>query len=83
MQLFEATGIAVVICANFTRAFADQHPEDFARDVLHEKIGVKEVYVGYDYTFGKGGEGAQGDGRRGLISMVLDISRHGSEALSE
>ena len=58
MQLFEATGIAVVICANFTRAFADQHPEDFARDVLHEKIGVKEVYVGYDYTFGKGREGS-------------------------
>ena len=58
MQLLEAAGVDVVICADFTRAFAEQHPEDFAREVLHEKIGVKEVYVGYDYAFGKGREGS-------------------------
>ncbi len=58
MRLFEAAGIELVICANFTRAFADQHPEDFARDVLHKQLNVKEVYVGYDYAFGKGREGS-------------------------
>ncbi len=58
MRLLEAFGIDLVICAHFTRAFADQHPEDFARDVLHKQIGVKEVYVGYDYAFGKGREGS-------------------------
>ncbi len=58
MRLLEAAGIELVICANFTRVFADQHPEDFARDVLHKQIGVKEVYVGYDYAFGKGREGS-------------------------
>lgn len=58
MRLLEAAGLDVVICANFTRVFADQHPEDFAREVLHKQIGVKEVYVGYDYAFGKGREGS-------------------------
>jgi riboflavin kinase/FMN adenylyltransferase len=58
MKLFAAAGIDVVICANFTRTFAEQHPEDFARDVLHAQIGVSEVYVGYDYAFGKGREGS-------------------------
>lgn len=58
IRLFEAAGIEVVLCANFTRAFADQHPEDFARDVLHKLIGVKEIYVGYDYAFGRGREGS-------------------------
>lgn len=58
LRLFETAGIEVVICANFTRVFADQHPEDFAREVLHKQIGVKEVYVGYDYAFGKGREGS-------------------------
>jgi riboflavin kinase/FMN adenylyltransferase len=48
----------VVICANFTRAFAEQHPEDFARTVLHDQIGVQEIFVGYDYAFGKGREGS-------------------------
>ncbi len=58
LRLFETAGIEVVICANFTRVFADQHPEDFAREVLYKQIGVKEVYVGYDYAFGKGREGS-------------------------
>jgi riboflavin kinase / FMN adenylyltransferase len=58
MKLFAEAGIDVVICASFTRVFADQNPEDFAREVLHEKIGVREVYVGYDYAFGKGREGS-------------------------
>ncbi|HEX9021939.1 MAG TPA: bifunctional riboflavin kinase/FAD synthetase, partial [Nitrospirota bacterium] len=57
MKLLGEAGIDVVICADFTRAFADQHPDDFAREVLHKKIGVREVYVGYDYAFGKGREG--------------------------
>lgn len=58
MRLFEQAGIDIVICAHFTRAFADQHPEDFARDVLHKLINVNEVYVGYDYAFGRGREGS-------------------------
>ena len=58
MKLLAAAGIEIVICANFTRTFAEQHPEDFARDVLFKQIGVREVYVGYDYAFGKGREGS-------------------------
>lgn len=58
MKLFAEAGIDIVICAKFTRTFAEQHPEDFARDVLHAQIGVREVYVGYDYAFGKGREGS-------------------------
>jgi len=57
MKLFTAVGIDVVICAEFNHAFAEQNPEDFARNILHEKIGVKEVYVGYNYAFGKSREG--------------------------
>lgn len=58
MRLIEAAGMDVVICADFTRAFAEQNPEDFARSVLHEKIGAREVYVGYDYAFGRERKGS-------------------------
>ena len=58
MRLFEAACIQVVVCAHFNRSFADQNPEDFAREVLHKLLGVREVYVGYDYAFGKGREGS-------------------------
>ena len=58
MRLLERAGIEIVICAHFTRVFADQNPADFARTILHESIGVREIYVGYDYAFGKGREGS-------------------------
>ncbi len=60
MKLIESSGMQVVICADFTREFAEQNPEEFARHVLVEGIGVKEVYIGYDYAFGKGREGSIG-----------------------
>lgn len=46
-----------MICVNFTKGFARQHPEDFTRDILLDKIGVSEIYVGHDYAFGRGREG--------------------------
>ncbi|MBI3813942.1 MAG: bifunctional riboflavin kinase/FAD synthetase [Nitrospinae bacterium] len=57
MQLIAESGIDITVCADFTKRFAEQHPRDFAGDTLIGNIGVKEVFVGYDYTFGKGREG--------------------------
>jgi len=57
MELIEECGIELVICADFTRQFSDQHPRDFAHDILVKRIGVKEVVVGFDYAFGRGREG--------------------------
>lgn len=57
MELIAVCGIDHVICANFNRKFADQAPRDFAKNVLVEAIQVKEVVVGIDYSFGKGGAG--------------------------
>ena len=57
MELLEECGIEIVICADFTRQFSDQHPRDFAHEILIKRIGVKEVVVGFDYAFGRGREG--------------------------
>ena len=56
-RLLEDAGVDAVICANFTKEFAEQNPDDFVKDILHKKIGVFEVYVGHDYAFGKAREG--------------------------
>ena len=60
MKLIERSGIQIAVCAEFDREFADQNPEEFARRVLVEGLGVREVYVGYDYACGKGREGSIG-----------------------
>jgi riboflavin kinase/FMN adenylyltransferase len=57
MELIDSCGINLVICADFTRQFADQQPRDFSKNILFEKIGVKEIVVGFDYAFGRGREG--------------------------
>ena len=53
MELIEACNIDSVICADFTRQFADQRPRDFSENILKGKIGTKEVVVGFDYAFGR------------------------------
>lgn len=57
MELIEECGIDQVICADFTRKFADQAPRDFAKNILVDKIGVREIVVGFDYAFGRGRAG--------------------------
>jgi riboflavin kinase/FMN adenylyltransferase len=57
LSLIGNSGIDVILCLPFTKEFAGISAEDFVRKILVEKIGVREVVVGYDYSFGAGREG--------------------------
>ena len=56
-ELIERTGMDVLICVPFTLEFAAQSAEQFVRDLLVQKIGMKAIVVGQDYSFGKNREG--------------------------
>ncbi len=58
VNLIKTFGIDVLICANFTKEFADMQAEDFVKKVLLNAIGVKEIFVGSNYFFGKGRRGS-------------------------
>ena len=58
LRLIGELGIDVTICARFTPEFASLRAEEFVRDILHRQIGVREVYVGQNTTFGRGREGS-------------------------
>jgi riboflavin kinase/FMN adenylyltransferase len=47
----------VLICVPFTKQFAALTAEEFIKDLLIKKIGMKAIIVGKDYTFGKNREG--------------------------
>ncbi|MBW2207441.1 MAG: bifunctional riboflavin kinase/FAD synthetase, partial [Deltaproteobacteria bacterium] len=53
LELIGKAGIEYIFCVPFTREFAAITAKDFVLDILVGKIGVKEVVVGYDYTFGR------------------------------
>jgi len=56
-ELIERTGMDALICIPFTREFAALTAEQFIRDLLVGKIGIKAIVVGEDYSFGKNREG--------------------------
>jgi riboflavin kinase/FMN adenylyltransferase len=58
IELLEQSGIDVIICAHFTKDFANISAEDFVREVLCKALGVKEIYIGSNYLFGKGRKGS-------------------------
>ncbi len=57
VKIAESLGIETIVCARFTKEFANMHPENFIKDILIDTLQVKYVCVGHDYTFGKGGKG--------------------------
>ena len=56
-ELIGRTQIDVLICIPFTREFAALPAEEFVRDLLVKKIGMKAIVVGEDYSFGQNREG--------------------------
>ena len=56
-ELIERTGIDVLICVPFNKAFASMSAHQFITDLLVKRIGMKAIVVGKDYSFGKNREG--------------------------
>jgi len=57
LRLIKEAGIDIILCLPFTREFAKTPAKDFVKNILVDKIGVKYIVVGYDYSFGKNREG--------------------------
>ena len=57
IKLISDQKVDFIICIPFTKQFAAISSRDFIEDILVGKIGIKEIIVGYDYTFGHKREG--------------------------
>ncbi|NWH05371.1 bifunctional riboflavin kinase/FAD synthetase [Desulfobacter latus] len=53
IELIESSGIDVLLCLPFDKAFAQISAQEFIEDILVKKIGMKTIIIGPDYTFGK------------------------------
>jgi riboflavin kinase/FMN adenylyltransferase len=60
LDIFSETGIDGVYAERFDKNFAAVAPEDFIRDTLVGKFGVRLVAIGPDFRFGRGGGGDAG-----------------------
>ncbi len=58
IELFEQAGIDALIVEKFDQEFAAIDAEEFIRKILYERIRPVEVYVGYNFHFGRDREGS-------------------------
>jgi riboflavin kinase/FMN adenylyltransferase len=56
-ELVIKQGIDILLLIKFTLEFATISARDFVKNILIDKLGIKEIVVGYDYAFGHNREG--------------------------
>ncbi len=50
---FEVIGIEQAIIIRFDKKFANHDAKNFLREIIHERLQAKEVYLGHGFAFGK------------------------------
>ncbi len=73
LALFNDLGVAVCIVVRFNLGFAHMEPQKFIKNILVKKLGVRAVFVGDDFRFGKD--------RSGDITLLQKLGKiYGYEA---
>jgi len=57
LRLISDMGIDVMLCVPFDKQFSSISAQAFVKDVLLGIIGIREIVVGYDYSFGNNRQG--------------------------
>ncbi len=65
LALMQACNLDLVVCLPFNRQLANLTPVAFVEEILLGTIGMQEIYVGYDFAFGKG--------RSGTIALLQEL----------
>ncbi len=51
-EMLEATGIDAAVCLNFTRELSKVSAENFIKDILIDRLRIKDIIVGPGFSFG-------------------------------
>lgn len=57
LALLEKSGMALVVLIAFTPDLAAMSPEAFVHRILQDNLHMRELFLGYDFTLGKGRAG--------------------------
>jgi len=77
-DLLQSLEVDHLIRIPFTREFSQISSEQFVKDILVEKIGTRQLVIGYDHRFGKNREGSfeyLRENAPGLGFEVIEIPR--------
>ncbi|MBC2855703.1 MAG: bifunctional riboflavin kinase/FAD synthetase [Cetobacterium sp.] len=61
IHILASLGVDYLIMQPFTREFSGMEPEAFVENILKDKLNAKEIFVGFNFSFGKGGKATTKD----------------------
>ncbi len=67
LSLISSCGVDLCVVSRFSLAFAQMEPEDFVKERLVKRLGIKEIVVGEGYRFGRR--------RRGTIETLRRLGK--------
>ncbi len=70
IEILSTLNIDELLIVNFTDEFSQTSPEEYVRDFIFGKIGVKKVIMGYDHLFGK----ARSGDFNLLMNLAIDLN---------
>ncbi|HLQ99341.1 MAG TPA: bifunctional riboflavin kinase/FAD synthetase [Sphingobacterium sp.] len=76
-------GVDHLIIMPFTRDFSNQSPEEYIRNVLIRKLGVRCIVIGYDHRFGKDRKGSIRDLRQQGKIYGFDVKEISEQDVEE
>jgi len=86
-KLLEKMGLDVLIYHPFTREIAAWSPDQFVEKILIQELQIREVFVGFNYTFGHRGAGTpellkqMGEQHSFGVNIIAPVE-YGGEAIS-
>lgn len=57
MEILRVWGIKLLVAIDFTKALAETGAREFVKHLLVDRFCVKDLFVGFDFAFGRGREG--------------------------
>lgn len=86
-EMLEATGIDAVVCLNFTRELSKVSAENFIKDILLDRLKIKDIVVGPGFSFGHRRKGnvdllrSMGE-THGFNTVVAEVARVDDQVVS-
>ena len=57
LEIFNDFGVDAIYLINFNEEFSKTSADNFYKDYLVDKVGLSDIVIGYDHTFGRNREG--------------------------
>jgi riboflavin kinase / FMN adenylyltransferase len=85
--LIAGLGVDELVVVRFDKEFAHLSPAAFCDQVLSERLGAREVFVGLNFRFGRGAAGSLADlseygGAHGFRVVSVGLAEEGGEVIS-